>query len=241
MFDGTLNPPLTFFHTQPMPCPYINKKIERRLATDISSLRGKNSHDALAKAGFRRSQHISYKPACPNCNACKPIRVCAREFLWTKRYRRILNKNKDLVKTWDEAVATEDLFQLFKRYQVSRHSGGEMGLMDYIDFRGMIEKSPIETFIVQYRLEPSSKLIGAVLIDQQKDGFSAVYSFFDTSQPNRSLGNFMVLDLIKYTKEIGMDYLYLGYWIEGSKKMSYKADFLPAEILLSNGWTKIAE
>ena len=111
--------------------------------------------------------------------------------------------------------------------------------MAYIDFRGMIEKSPIQTLIVEYKDVSSDTLVGAVLVDQQKDGYSAVYSFFDTNQSNRSLGYFMVLDLIQETANMGMDYLYLGYWIKESRKMSYKSDFAPAEILLPDGWTRV--
>ena len=98
MFDGTLTPPLNFVYTQPMPCPYIHDKMERRLATDISSIRGQKCHNILAEAGFRRSQHISYKPACPSCNACKPIRVLAKQFTWNKTQKRVFNRNNDLIK-----------------------------------------------------------------------------------------------------------------------------------------------
>ncbi|MBH68639.1 MAG: arginyltransferase [Rhodospirillaceae bacterium] len=237
MFDGTVNPPLAFVHTLPVPCPYLTGKTERRLATDISSLRGQNSHDILAEGGFRRSQHISYRPACPGCDACKAIRIRVEDFQWTKRFRRIRNRNRDLTKSWAKARVTEEQFRLFKYYQLSRHSGGEMALMDYVDFRGMIENSPIETHLIEYRNPVSESLIGAILVDRQRDGYSAVYSFFDPRFPKRSMGNYMVLDLIQSAKTSGINYVYLGYWIEESSKMSYKTNFQPAELLQSIGWT----
>ena len=240
MFDATLTPPINFVYTQPMPCPYIDHKMERRLATDISTIRGKKCHNILAQAGFRRSQHISYKPACRSCSACKPIRVVAKKFNRTKSQKRIYNRNRDLVTEYLTPVATPELFELFQNYQMFRHSGGEMALMDYSDFRGMLETSPIKTSIKTYRLEVSRELIGAVLLDDQSDGYSAVYSFFNCLQPERSIGTFIILDLIDDLRHKDLDYLYLGYWIAQSRKMSYKASFRPAEILIGPNWVELS-
>tara|TARA_B100000989_G_scaffold296941_1_gene281326 strand:- start:3562 stop:4284 length:723 start_codon:yes stop_codon:yes gene_type:complete len=239
MFDATFTPPINFVYTQPMPCPYINHKMERRLATDISTTRGKRYHNILAEAGFRRSQHISYKPACPSCSACKPIRVVAKTFTRTKSQKRIYNRNQDLVTEYLTPVASPEFFELFRNYQMLRHSGGEMALMDYADFRGMLETSPINTFIKTYRLKISRELVGVVLLDEQKDGYSAVYSFFNCLQPERSMGTFIILDLIEDLRHNNLNYLYLGYWIEKSRKMSYKANFRPAEILTSSNWVEL--
>ena len=239
MFDGTPTPPLNFVYTQPMPCPYIHDKMERRLATDISSIRGQKCHNILAEAGFRRSQHISYKPACPSCNACKPIRVLAKQFAWSKTQKRVFNRNKDLIKACVPPIATKELFELFKNYQMVRHNGGEMALMDYADFRGMLETSPINTSVITYRSKISLELVGAVLLDEQRDGYSAVYSFFDCLQKKRSMGTFIILDLIDDLQPKNLDHLYLGYWIAQSKKMSYKANFGPAEIFSKSSWVRL--
>ena len=239
MFDATFTPPINFVYTQPMPCPYIDHKMERRLVTDISTTRGKKYHNILAEAGFRRSQHISYKPACPSCNACKPIRVVAKTFTRTKSQKRIYNRNQDLVTEYLTPVATPELFELFQNYQMLRHSGGEMALMDYADFRGMLETSPINTFIKTYRLKISRELVGVVLLDEQRDGYSAVYSFFNCLQPERSMGTFIILDLIEDLIDNNLNYLYLGYWIDKSRKMSYKANFRPAEVLTSTNWVEL--
>jgi arginine-tRNA-protein transferase len=240
MFDGTTAPPLVFFHTLPMPCPYLANRTERRLVADISSRRGRISHDVLARAGFRRTQHLCYRPACPDCKACVPIRVRAVDFQWTRAFRRIRNRNQDIVGSWSEARATTEQFALFKEYQSSRHVNGEMSLMDYVDFGEMIERSPIDTRLIEYRERQTGDLVGAMLVDVQDDGLSAVYSFFTTDQPDRSLGSYMVLDLINRAVSRGLDHVYLGYWIAETRKMSYKSRFHPVEMLGENGWTEFS-
>ncbi|MBL6597566.1 MAG: arginyltransferase [Alphaproteobacteria bacterium] len=241
MFDGTTTPPLVFFHTLPMPCPYLPERIERRLVADISSRRGRSSHDALARAGFRRTQHLCYRPACPSCKACLPIRVRARDFEWTRSFRRTLNRNRDLTGSWQEARATPEQFALFKHYQTSRHAEGEMGLMDYVDFGDMIERSPIDSRLIEYQRDGDGALVGVMLVDVQDDGLSAVYSFFSADEPDRGLGSYMVLDLVRRALDQGLDYVYLGYWIAETRKMSYKARFKPAEVLLDTGWSDLVD
>jgi arginyl-tRNA--protein-N-Asp/Glu arginylyltransferase len=236
MVDVAITPPLVFVRTMPMPCPYIAGETERRLVTDISTSHGKESHDTLANAGFRRTQHLSYRPACPNCSACKPIRIQIANFNWTKSFRRIKNRNADLLQEWKEAKATDEQFLLFKNYQNLRHTGGDMGLMDYTDFGEMVERSPIETRILEHRKSTNGELVAVMLVDTQNNGYSAVYSFFDGTQPNRSLGTFLVLDLVRKGNLDELQYVYLGYWVENSSKMSYKIKFGPVEVLGSNGW-----
>ena len=206
MFDGTTTPPLVFFHTLPMPCPYLPDRIERRLVADISSRRGRSSHDVLARAGFRRTQHLCYRPACPNCKACLPIRVRAESFGWTRSFRRIMNRNRDITGTWRDARATTEQFILFKQYQSSRHADGEMGLMDYVDFGDMLERSPIDSRLIEHRRESDDKLIGVMLVDGQDDGLSAVYSFFSAEEQERGLGTFMVLDLVERAVSQGLPF-----------------------------------
>lgn len=239
MFDGSIAPPLVFAHTLPMPCPYLPDRVERRLVADISSRRGRASHDALARAGFRRAQTLCYRPACPSCSACVPIRTRARDFAWTRSHRRALARNRDLAADWRPARATAEQFALFKRYQASRHGGGEMGAMDFVDFAEMIERTPIESRVVEFRRPGGGALAGAMLADMQDDGLSAVYSFFDDAEPGRGLGGYMVLRLVERARALGLDYVYLGYWIAETRKMSYKARFRPAEILTRDGWTEL--
>lgn len=238
MHDATLAPPLTFFHTLPMPCPYLPERQERRLVCDLSTRRGRHAHDTLARAGFRRTQHLAYRPACANCSACVPVRLRTADFRWTRGHRRVLKNNADLVFEVVPNEATREQFELFERYQVGRHGDGEMALMDYTDYAAMVERSPIDTGLIEYR-DGRGNLWAAVLIDQQDDGLSAVYSFFEPGAEKRALGRFMILDLVRQALVQGLPYVYLGYWVSGSRKMSYKTSYRPVERLSGNGWIEI--
>jgi arginine-tRNA-protein transferase len=147
-------------------------------------------------------------------------------------------KNADLIHEWKEPKVTEEQFELFQSYQHLRHSGGEMGLMDYVSFGEMVERSPIETRLLEHRRAKSKELIGVMLVDIQNNGYSAVYSFFDVTEPKRSLGSFLVLNLICEAAFDNLQYVYLGYWVENSPKMSYKTKFTPVEIFTPDGWVK---
>ena len=239
MFDAITAPPIAFFHTMPMPCPYIEGKVERRLVADLSTRRGRLSHDELARAGFRRTQHLAYRPACAACQACRPIRVRVNDFEWTRTFRRSVSRNSDLNGRFVSARATREQYGLFRAYQSGRHDDGEMSLMDFADYGDMIERSPIDTWLIEYR-DADGTLIGVMLTDRQDDGLSAVYSFFDTDASSRSLGTFMVLDLIKRAAQAGLSYVYLGYWIKQSRKMSYKTRFRPCEVLVDGNWCDLA-
>src|SRR3546814_224511 len=128
MHDATLAPPLTFFHTLPMSCPYLSDRQERRLVCDLSTRRGRHAHDALARAGFRRTQHLAYRPACVGCTSCVPVRLRVTDFRWTRGHRRVLKTNADLTGEAVPNEATREQFDLFSRYQVGRHGDGEMAL-----------------------------------------------------------------------------------------------------------------
>ena len=240
MHDATLAPPLTFFHTLPMPCPYLPGLQERRLVCDLSTRRGRHAHDTLARAGFRRTQHLAYRPACIGCSGCVPVRLRTADFRWTRGHRRVLKANADLLGEVVPNEATREQFELFARYQVGRHGDGEMALMDYPDYAAMVERSPIETDLIEYR-DPRGVLWATMLIDHQDDGLSAVYSFFEPGAEKRALGRFMILDLIRQTGLRGLGYVYLGYWVRGSRKMAYKTQFRPVECLGPSGWTELAE
>ncbi len=239
--NQTLHKPNRFFFgTRSLPCPYIDGQMERKVVTDLS---GENSDDLyarLSRAGFRRSHGLAYRPACPTCQSCVPVRIDADGFQWSKSFRRTRRANKDLFATDLGTVATGEQYRLFYRYQHSRHGGGEMAAMSFNDYRAMVEDTPVETRIVEFR-DPAGALVGAMLCDRMEDSFSAVYSFFEPELVSRSLGTFMVLWLVERAVELGLSHVYLGYWIDGSNKMSYKARFQPLEQLLDNSWRTLSE
>lgn len=167
-----------------------------------------------------------------------PVRVPVAAFVWRRHWRRTLNANADLVSEQREAKAHPEAFDLFHRYQAGRHGSEGMGAMTYSDFRAMIEDSPAATALIEYR-DRCGSLLGALLADHVADGWSAVYSFFEPSQPRRSMGNYMILDLIRRTAAENRSFVYLGYWIEHSAKMAYKARFSPVEAMSVSGWQTI--
>lgn len=222
------------------PCPYLPGRVERTLAAPLPPLRAAEVLDAACRVGFRRSQNYVYRPSCRGCMACVPVRVPVATFAWRRHWRRTLNINADLVSERHEPKAHPEAFDLFHRYQVSRHGTEGMGAMTYSDFRAMLEDSPAPTSLIEYRVG-NGALVGALLADRISDGWSAVYSFFDPSQPRRSLGNYMILDLIRRSATESCQFIYLGYWIGQSAKMAYKSRFTPIEVMGPSGWQPISK
>jgi len=138
------------------------------------------------------------------------------------------------------ARATAEQFQLFQRYQQARHGDGDMATMSFYDYRAMVEDTPIDTFIVEFR-DPDDHLVGACLTDRLSDGVSAVYSFYAPESERRSLGTFTILWLIERAHNLGLPYVYLGYWVPESRKMAYKARFRPSEVLAKGVWRMLTD
>jgi arginine-tRNA-protein transferase len=228
-----------FYRTGSLPCPYIAGQTERKVITELAGPDGTELYNTLSRAGFRRSHHLAYRPACPGCSACVPVRVDAGRFEASRSNRRLLQINADLIAAMDEPHATIEQYRLFLSYQRTRHADSDMAAMTFSDYRAMIEDSPVDTLLATLR-DASGQLVGACLADRLDDGLSAVYSFFDVAEPRRSLGTFMVLRLIEQACALGLPYVYLGYWVAESRKMAYKTRFRPLECLGAGGWAPIA-
>lgn len=229
---------LQFYMTIPSPCPYLPGRLERKLFTQLDPFSGPQLNDYLTHAGFRRSQNVIYRPACEACAECRSLRVLARAFVPGRNLRRIRSRNTDLSAEVCEAYATREQFELLSRYLHSRHAGGGMTDMDYARYKLMVEDCAASTEIVEYR-DPDSTLIACMIVDRLGDGLSLVYSFFDPAAARRSLGHHMIIDQIQRTCSDGLRYTYLGYWVEGSPKMDYKARYQPCEVLSHKGWARI--
>ncbi|CAH2598568.1 Aspartate/glutamate leucyltransferase [Rhodovastum atsumiense] len=232
--------PQFFYTTAPLPCPYVAGRIERKVVTEIAGPEADMLHDRLSRAGFRRSHNIAYAPVCPGCNACIPIRVPVRDFQPDRTLRRIARANEQLEGYEVPARANAEQFQLFQRYQQARHRDGDMASMSFYDYRAMVEDTPIDTFIAEFRDE-SDRLVGACLTDRLGDGLSAVYSFYAPGLEKRSIGTYTILWLIERARLSGLPYVYLGYWVPESRKMAYKARFKPSEILAGGVWRVLTE
>ncbi|MFC7536649.1 arginyltransferase [Sphingomonas sp. GCM10030256] len=232
-----------FFVTSPSPCPYLPGKMERKVFTELSGHHATELNEALGRIGFRRSQSVAYRPSCIDCSACVSVRVAAEEFQPSATQRKLIRRYADLEVTACKPWTTEEQFELLRRYLAIRHPGGGMAEMDENDFADMVEQTPVRTYVVEYR-EPSvngrpGRLVGACLSDQQSDGLSMIYSFYDAGpEARRGLGTFIILDHIIRAARSGLPYVYLGYWVEGSDRMAYKASFRPLERLGRDGWRR---
>lgn len=233
-----------FFVTAPAPCPYLPGKTERKVFTELRGPHAEQLNEALGRIGFRRSQSVAYRPSCVDCQACISVRVLAREFRPNSSQRRLLRRNDDIVVSACEPWTTEEQFELLRRYLASRHPGGGMNDMDENDFAEMVEQTPVDSHLVEYR-EPdtedgrSGRLIGACLTDRQSDGLSMIYSFFDADHGDRDgLGNYIILDHIVRAAKAGLPYVYLGYWVKDAPRMQYKVRYRPIEKLTPSGWRR---
>ena len=236
-----------FFLTAPSPCPYLEGQFERKVFTHLVGDRAPDMNDLLTQGGFRRSQNIAYRPACETCRACVSVRILAGEFSPTRNMRKILQRNADLIGAQHDAEPSTEQFSLFRTYLDSRHRRGGMSDMTVLDYAMMVEDTHVDTKIIEYRRRgPDSfitgrgtgELIAVAMTDRMSDGLSMVYSFYNPDFSDRSLGTYMILDHIERTRAAGLPHVYLGYWVNGSRKMDYKVRFTPQEHLGPKGWER---
>ncbi|MBX7539993.1 arginyltransferase [Qipengyuania sphaerica] len=235
-----------FFVTSPAPCPYLPGRSERKVFTELRGESADELNEALGRIGFRRSQTVAYRPSCLDCQACVSVRVVAGEFKASSSQKRTLRANDDLIATECRPWATDEQYELLRKYLAARHPGGGMAEMDESDFADMVEHTPVSSYVVEYR-EPGvgnepGRLVGACLTDVQGDGLSMIYSFYDPEIEDRAgLGNYIILDHIRRAANSGLPYVYLGYWVEGSDRMQYKVRYRPLERLSRNGWERMPD
>ena len=223
-----------FYLTAPSPCPYLAGQEERKVFTHLVGERAGELNDLLTHGGFRR--------------ACVSVRVVAADFKPSRNMRRIAERNADVVGEMRASTPSSEQYSVFRGYLDARHRDGGMADMTVLDYAMMIEDSHVDTRLVEYRRRgPDSgingrgvgQLLAVALTDVLSDGLSMVYSFFDPDEGERSLGTLMILDHIERAKRMNLAYVYLGYWVPGSRKMDYKGRFLPQERLLPAGWSRV--
>jgi len=233
-----------FYVTAPQPCPYLDGRQERKLFTALQGDHAARLNDSLSKQGFRRSQNVLYRPACAECSACLSARIDVAKFAPNKSQRRVMRRNSGLRRTATSPWATEDQYDLFRRYLDGRHSDGGMADMDMFEFAAMVEETPIRTRLLEYRScddDSDAGLTAVCLTDILEDGVSMVYSFYDPTRAADSLGTHVILDHIALARELGLPFVYLGYWVPGSDKMHYKAGFAGVEVFASGAWQPLRD
>ncbi len=230
-----------FYVTAPQPCPYLEGRLERKLFTALQGDHAERLNDSLSKQGFRRSQNVLYRPACADCTACLSARIRVADFSPSRSQRKTLRRNAGLARKATSPWATEEQFDLFRRYLAARHADGGMADMDIFEFAAMIEETPVRSRVIEY-LAPAPQggqhgpLAAVCLTDVLDDGLSMVYSFYDPDLQKYSLGTHIILDHVRIAQEAGLPYVYLGYWVPGSPKMGYKAGFSAVEIHKNGRW-----
>ncbi len=227
-----------FYVTAPQPCPYLEGRVERKLFTALHPQSADKLNNALSHQGFRRSQNVVYRPSCADCSACLSARIVVQDFHPSRSQKRVIRRNEYLKREATSPWASEEQYELFQRYLASRHSDGGMADMDVYEYAAMVEETAVRSRLVEYYVEtPEGRSLAAVcLTDVLSDGLSMVYSFYEPDLASNSLGTYIILDHIRIAKEAGLSYVYLGYWVQGSRKMAYKSRFSPLEVYMQGRW-----
>lgn len=228
-----------FYVTAPQPCPYLDGRTERKLFTALQGDTATKLNDALSKQGFRRSQNVLYRPSCADCAACMSARINVADFAPTRSQKRVQKRASHLDRRATSPWATEEQYALFREYLDGRHAAGGMADMDMFEFAAMVEETPIRSRLIEYTHE--NRLNAVCLTDILDDGLSMVYSFFDPTLEKLSLGTYLILDHIQIARDLDLPYVYLGYWVPGSPKMGYKANFKGLEAYRNGVWTTVAD
>ena len=227
---------LRLYSTAPHPCSYLDEEastlfIDPEADIDLATF------SYLNERGFRRSGPHIYKPSCLNCQACLSYRVLVDEFQFSKSQKRIIRRNQDLSIKVSNSIDTPSHYKLYEQYINSRHQDGDMYPASEEQFRNFLANHLGNTFYLEASL--NQQLIAVAVIDECQNGLSAVYTFFDTAEQQRSLGQFMILQQLQLAARFELPYLYLGYWVKHSQKMAYKSRYRPAEIFLNQRWVQL--
>jgi leucyl-tRNA---protein transferase len=230
---------LQFYLTAPYPCSYLPDRIARSQVAAPGSLVDTVVYSELVRLGFRRSGQHVYRPRCDRCQACTPVRVGVDAHAPNRAQRRCLKRNADLAIRLKPLAFDEAHYRLYRRYQGARHAGGGMDQDDREQFRGFLLQSRVDSALIEFSLD--GEVVMVALVDRLLDGLSAVYTFYDPDLDKRGLGVYGVLSEIDLARQLGLPYLYLGYWIGACDKMAYKRVYQPMQALVDGRWQDMEE
>jgi arginine-tRNA-protein transferase len=225
---------LKVFATHPHACSYLPDQQATTLFIDPAAPMDSTTYSQLSEMGFRRSGPHLYRPHCARCNSCIPARIPADRFQPDRRQRRVLARNSDLHVIDRTTLNGDEYYDLYARYIEGRHRDGDMYPPTRQQFDSFLTREWDLTHYYCFYLQ--EQLLAVAVVDVMSNGLSAIYSFFDPDLKARSLGIYAVLWQIQQARDLGLPNVYLGYWIKQCRKMSYKIDYRPIELLINNHW-----
>ncbi len=228
---------LKVYTTYPHSCSYLEDQEATTLFVDPRQSVDKTLYSKLSVLGFRRSGNHIYRPHCSHCDACIPARIPVADFAPSRGQRRILRRNDDLMVAACEDIRDDEAFDLYHRYICLRHADGDMYPPDREQYEAFL--NGVWDCTRYYRFYDKGRLVALAVVDELEDGLSAIYTFFEPGENRRSLGSFAILWQVEKARELGLDYVYLGYWIRDCRKMAYKSDYRPLELYVNSRWTTL--
>lgn len=229
---------LRFYATQPHTCSYLPGEQATTLFLDPSQPMDVQVYAELSEMGFRRSGDHLYRPHCQRCTACIPARIPAEGIHLNRQQRRILKRNSDLTVTSVRPCFSEEYYALYADYIEQRHADGDMYPPSRDQFQTFLVRDLPFCRFYEFRLE--GRLLALAVTDVLPNGLSAVYTFYDPHEEQRSLGRFAILWQVGEAARLGLNAIYLGYWIKNCRKMNYKTEYRPIELLVNQRWITLS-